>query len=87
MCEDAIRHSCIPNTRRAPTKAEMDILDTQHFEHLHNTSVNRMASDDHDKCLRGAIAVALVVFLTYEKRCRARILAEWALVLDVLRNT
>ena len=46
-----------------------------------------MASDDHDeRLLRGALAVALGVFLTYEKRRRARTLAEWALVLDVLEG-
>ena len=43
-----------------------------------------MTSDDHNERLRGAFAVALVVFLTYEKRRRARTLAEWALVLDAL---
>ena len=46
-----------------------------------------MVSDDHDECLRGALAVALVVFLTYEKRRRAKTLAEWALILDVLECT
>ena len=45
-----------------------------------------MASDDHDECLRGALAVALVVFLTYEKRRRARTLSEWALVLTMLED-
>ena len=25
----------------------------QHFEHLHNTSIDLMASDDHDERLRG----------------------------------
>ena len=50
---------------------------TQQFEHLHNTSVDLMASDYHDERLWGALAVvALVVFLTYEKRRRARTLAE-----------
>ena len=43
----------------------------------HNTSVDLMASDDHDLRLWGAPAVvALVVFLTYEKRRRTRTLAE-----------
>ena len=46
-----------------------------------------MASGDHDERVRGALAVPLVVFLTYEKRRRARTLAEWALVLDVLEDT
>ena len=43
-----------------------------------------MPSDDHDERVRGALAVALVVVLTYNKRCQARTLAEGALVLDVL---
>ena len=38
-----------------------------------------MTSDDHDERLRVAPAVALVVVLTYEKRRRARTLAELAL--------
>ena len=45
-----------------------------------------MAPDDHDEHLRGALAVALVVCLTYEKRRRARTLAEWALILDMLED-
>ena len=46
-----------------------------------------MASDDHDELLRGALAtVALVVFSTYERRPRARTLAEWAMVSDVLED-
>ena len=45
-----------------------------------------MALDDHDERLRGAPAVALVVFLTYEKRRRATTLVEWVLVLDVLED-
>ena len=45
-----------------------------------------MASDDHDERLKGALAVALVVFLTYQKWCRAKTSAEWALVLDVLED-
>ena len=45
-----------------------------------------MAADDHDQRLGGALAVALVVFLTYEKRRRVRTLTEWALVLDVLED-
>ena len=53
-----------------------------------HTSVDLMASDDHDeRLLRGALAeLALVTFFTYEKRHRARTLAEWALVLDVLED-
>ena len=54
--------------------------------YLHNTSVDLMALDDHDEYLRGALALALVVILTYVKRRRARTLAEWALVLDVLED-
>ena len=69
-------HSCKPSTRRAPTKAEMAVLGTQHLEHLLNTLVDLMASNDDDECLREALAVALVVFLTYEKQYRARIFAE-----------
>ena len=46
-----------------------------------------MALDDRDEGLRGALAVALVVFLTCEKRRRAKTLAEWALILDVLEDT
>ena len=49
-----------------------------------------MASDDQKERLRGTLALALVVFLTYdtyEKRRRARTLDEWALVLDVLTDT
>ena len=47
-----------------------------------------MASDDHDERLWGALAVvALVVFLTYEKRRRARTLAEQALILAGLEDT
>ena len=74
------------STRRAPTKAERNILGTQHFEHQHNnTWVHLMASDDHDERVRGALTVALVVFLTYinTKRHRARTLAEWALALGM----
>ena len=52
--EVAIRHSCKPSTRRALTMAERAVLGTQHFEHLYNTSVDLMASDDHDQRLRGA---------------------------------
>ena len=70
--EVTIRYSWKPSSRRAPTKAERAVLGTQHFEHLHNTSVDLMASDDHDERLRGALAVALVVFLTCERRHRAR---------------
>ena len=73
-----------PSTRLAPIKAEKAVLGTQHFEHLHNTS---MASDDYDECLlRGALTVALVVFLTYEKRRRARILAKLYLILEELED-
>ena len=53
-------------------------LNTQHFEHL------LMASYDRDGRVRGALAVAVVVVLTYKKRRRARTLAEWALVQSVL---
>ena len=45
-----------------------------------------MASDNRYERLWGALAVALVVFLTYEKRRRARTLAEYALTLDGLEN-
>ena len=69
-------HSCKPSTGRAPTKAERAVLGTQHFEHLHNTSVYLMASGDHDERLSGALALAVVVFLTYEIRRRARTSAE-----------
>ena len=55
-------------TRWAPIKAEKAVLGTQHFKHLHNTSVDLMASDDRDDAFWGALAVALVVLLTYEKR-------------------
>ena len=82
--EVTIRHRCKHSTRRAPIKVERAVLGTQHFEHLHNTLVDLMVSDSHDERLRGALAVALVVFLTYEKRRRARTLAVWALILDVL---
>ena len=84
--EVAIRHSCKPSTRRAPIKAERAVVGTQHFEHLHTTSVDLMALDDHDEHLWGALAVALVVVLTYEKRRRARTLAEWTLISDVLEH-
>ena len=82
--EVTIRHSCKPSTRGAPTKAKVDVPGTQHFEDLHNTSVDLMASHGHVERPRGALAVALVVFLTYENRHRARTLVERALVLDVL---
>ena len=45
-----------------------------------------MAPDDHDERVRGALAIALVVVLTYKKRRRARTLAECALVLGVLED-
>ena len=45
-----------------------------------------MAPDGRHERVRGALAVALGVFLTYKKQRRARILAEWALVLDVLED-
>ena len=46
-----------------------------------------MASGDHDeRVTRGALAVALVVVLTYKKRRRTKTLAEWALDLDVLED-
>ena len=74
--EVSIKHSCKPSTRWAPIKAEKAVLGTQHFKHLHNTSVDLMASDDRDDAFWGALAVALVVLLTYEKRRWARTLAE-----------
>ena len=40
-----------------------------------------MGSDDHDERLGGALPVALVSFLIYKKRRRAKTLAEWALIL------
>ena len=52
----------------------------------HITSVDIMASLDHDERLRGALATTLIVFLTYEKRRRARTLIEWAIILDVLED-
>ena len=45
-----------------------------------------MVSDDHDEHVRRALAVALVVVLTYKKWFRARTLAEWALVLGMLED-
>ena len=56
----------------------------QHRKHLHNTSVHLTALDDRHERVRGALAVALEVLLTYRKRRRARTLAEWAMVLDGL---
>ena len=43
-----------------------------------------MASDDCHERVKGALAVALPVFLAYKKRRRVSTLAERALVLDVL---
>ena len=45
-----------------------------------------MASGDRHERVRGALAVALVVFLTDEKRRRDRTLTEWTLVLDMLED-
>ena len=45
-----------------------------------------MASDDRHERVRGALTVARTVCLIYKKRRRTRTLAEWALVLDVLRG-
>ena len=45
-----------------------------------------MALDDHEVCLKAALAVTLVVFLTLEKRRQARTLTEWALILEVLKD-
>ena len=45
-----------------------------------------MVSNGYDERARGALTVALAVLLTYKKRRRARILAQWALALDVLEN-
>ena len=45
-----------------------------------------MALDDDEVCLKAALAVTLVVFLTLEKRRQARTLTEWALILEVLEE-
>ena len=45
-----------------------------------------MASDDRHERVRGALAVALAVFLTYKKLRQARTLVECALVLDTLEH-
>ena len=45
-----------------------------------------MALDDDEVCLKAALAVTLVVFLTLEKRRQARTLTEWALILEVLED-
>ena len=45
-----------------------------------------MALDDDEVCLRAALTVTLVVFLTLEKRRQARTLTEWALILEVLED-
>ena len=45
-----------------------------------------MALDYHEVCLKAALAVTLVVFLTLEKRRQARTLTEWALILEVLKD-
>ena len=60
--EVTIQHSCKLGTRRAPIKVERAVLGTQHFEHLHNKSVDLVAWDDHQERLRGALAIALIVF-------------------------
>ena len=39
-------------------------------------SVDLMAFDDHEVCLKAALAATLVVFLTLEKRRQARTLTE-----------
>ena len=61
----------------------MTIFGTLHLENQNTSPVDLMALDGHDERLRKALAVALVVLLTYEKRRRARLLAEWVLLLDV----
>ena len=75
--EVTIRHGCKPSTSSSHQGRERPVLGKQHFEHLAKISVtNRMATDDHDERLKGALAVvALVVSLTYEKRRRDRTLA------------
>ena len=45
-----------------------------------------MALDDHEVCLKAALAATLVVFLTLEKRRQAWTLTEWALILEVLKD-
>ena len=45
-----------------------------------------MALDDDEVCLKAALALTLVVFLTLEKRLQARTLTEWALILEVLED-
>ena len=45
-----------------PSKAVGAVLGTQHFEHLHNMSIDLMAPEDHDERLGEELAVALVVF-------------------------
>ena len=46
-----------------------------------------MASYDYVERLRGALALARLVFSTYDKQSRARSVDEWALVLDVLEDS
>ena len=69
-----------------PKQRGLDARGTQHREHLHNMSLSLMASDDCRERVRGALAVALAMCLTYKERRRARTLAEWALILDVLED-
>ena len=45
-----------------------------------------MALDDDEVCLKAALAVTLIVFLTLEKRRQTRTLTEWALILEVLED-
>ena len=45
-----------------------------------------MALDDHEVCLKAALAVTFVVFLTLEERRQARTLTECALFLEVLED-
>ena len=45
-----------------------------------------MALDDHEVCLKAALAVTFVVFLTLEERRQARTLTECALILEVLED-
>ena len=45
-----------------------------------------MAVDDDEVCLKAALTVTLVVFLTLEKRRQARTLTKWALILEVLED-
>ena len=78
--------SCKPPHVELPPKTERAVLGTEHSEHPHHTSVDLMALDDHEVCLKAALATTLVVFLTLEKRRQARTLTEWALILEVLKD-